>query len=86
MRSLHDVFVNDLGLDLAGWSLTPGQSGGGRDIRISADGKVIVGSGTNPSGNRETWMVVVPELATGPLTLIGLLVFASSWRGKIKRS
>lgn len=65
-RVLEELLESDLGLDLAGWSL-----GGARDI--SADGRVIVGTGLNPLGQPEGWIVVIPEPATCVLLAVGLL-------------
>jgi probable HAF family extracellular repeat protein len=49
-RALQDVLEDDYGLDLGGWNL--------REARgISADGRTIVGSGINPSGQYEAWIV-----------------------------
>ena len=48
MRELATV-LSDLGLDLTGWTLTSVAD-------ISADGFVIVGTGTNPSGFSEAWI------------------------------
>jgi probable HAF family extracellular repeat protein len=47
MRDLADVLTG-LGLDLTGWTLTEARG-------ISADGRVIVGTGTNPQGATEAW-------------------------------
>jgi len=66
MRALRDVLIYDCGLDLTGWSLD-GATG------ISADGLTIAGNGSNPSGNDEAWVAVIPEPATlGLLSLGGL--------------
>ena len=54
-RNLKTVLENDFGLNLAGWTL--GQARG-----ISGDGSVIVGYGTNPSGQQEAWIAHVPSL------------------------
>lgn len=52
MRNLRDVLVNDLGLNLTGWSL--------QDARgISADGLTIVGNGMNPDGHFEGWTATI---------------------------
>jgi probable HAF family extracellular repeat protein len=70
-RRLTDVF-NSLGLQssYAGWlALTP--------TGIAADGKTIVGFGTNPQGNVEGWIASVPEpssmilLGFGSIALLG---------------
>ena len=49
MRSLYDVLQDDFGLDLNGWELWQARG-------ISSDGKTIVGSGRNPSGQVEAWI------------------------------
>ena len=67
MRKLQDVFVNDYGLDLTGWTLSHATD-------ISADGLTIVGDGRNPSGNTEAWMFTVPEPATILLFALGTVL------------
>jgi len=54
MRNLKGVLENDYGLDLTDWILDYATG-------ISDDGSVIVGYGTNPSGNREAWIAKLPE-------------------------
>jgi probable HAF family extracellular repeat protein len=54
MRNLTTVLEDDFGLDLTGWRLD-----GVSDI--SADGLTIVGTGTNPAGDPEAWIVTIPE-------------------------
>src|SRR5262249_45212786 len=49
MVVLRDLWVKSYGLDLRGWCLT-------RAYGISADGRVIVGEGTNPAGSSEGWI------------------------------
>jgi uncharacterized membrane protein len=56
MRRLDQVLVNDYGVDLTGWTL-------GSAAKISDDGVSIVGTGTNPSGDNEAWLVKLPESA-----------------------
>lgn len=53
VRRLQDVLENDYGLDLTGWTLT--QATG-----ISDDGQSIVGVGTNPAGDTEAWLALLP--------------------------
>lgn len=36
-------------------------------VGISADGRTIVGEGTNPDGNQEAWRVVLPVNAVAPI-------------------
>jgi probable HAF family extracellular repeat protein len=56
-RLLYDVLTVDHGLNLTGWTLTAAR-------HISADGRKIVGYGTNPEGNTEGWLAVLPAPAT----------------------
>lgn len=64
MRALREVLSADHGLDLTGWALTEATG-------ISANGKVIVGTGVNPDGNTEAWIAGLgnasPPLPTPPL-------------------
>jgi len=57
MRRLQEVLVDDLGLDLTGWTLE-------RATAISTDGLSIVGYGENPSGDREAWRAVLAPFDT----------------------
>jgi probable HAF family extracellular repeat protein len=65
MRALTQILIDELGLDLTGWTLT-------RATDISADGTVIVGWGMNPNGDSESWIAVIPEPSTGWLVAAGL--------------
>jgi probable HAF family extracellular repeat protein len=67
-RDLQTVLRDEYGLPLSGWTL---QSAFG----MSDDGRTILGSGINPSGVREGWVVVVPEPGglAGVVTVVGLL-------------
>ena len=67
MRSLRDVLVNQLGLDLGGWHLRAVTG-------VSADGLTIVGPGFNPQGQAEAWRAVIPEPATLALFAAGGLL------------
>ncbi len=53
IRDLKDALEFEYGLNLSGWNLTLANG-------ISSDGKVIVGYGTNPSGQGEAWRAVLP--------------------------
>lgn len=46
--------LEDGGLDPSGWILEEATD-------ISSDGRTIVGFGTNPAGETEAWIAVVPE-------------------------
>jgi probable HAF family extracellular repeat protein len=51
---LKDWVVAKFGLQLTGWRLRSA-------VGISADGKVIAGEGTNPSGAEEAWLLRLPS-------------------------
>ena len=67
LRRLRDVLILDFGLNLSGWTLDTANG-------ISADGNVIVGTGTNPAGETEAWIVdlspVAPFAVIEPGTLL----------------
>ena len=69
-RSLYSELAG-LGVDLSDWSLN--QATG-----ISADGRVVVGYGTNlHTGAREGFIATIPEPSTGLLLCIGMATLAS---------
>lgn len=53
MRSLQSVLEDEQGLDLSAWTLWTATG-------ISGDGLAITGSGLNPSGDPEAWLVRLP--------------------------
>jgi len=68
-RSVKTYLVDELGLTEAnGWQLE-------RITAFSSDGTVAVGWGTNPSGNTEGWVAVIPEISIlrGDFDLDGVL-------------
>ncbi len=69
MRELRSVLVNDLGLDLSGWTLQEATG-------ISDDGRVITGTGRNPSGQTEAWLAVIPEPSSFVLVTIAAMCVA----------
>jgi uncharacterized membrane protein len=73
MRVVQDMLVDDFGLDLTGWKLEGATA-------TSADGQVIVGYGTNPSGQTEAWLAMIPEPGTGLLVMTGVLGLSASRR------
>ena len=63
IRNLREVLVSEYGLNLNGWKLLSARG-------ISADGQTIVGEGTNPSGQSESWRVSgIPEPSASLLLL-----------------
>ena len=69
MRSMTDVFVDDYGMDLTGWTLVEA-------LGISRDGTTIVGFGANPQGFTEGWIATIPEPSALILLVIGGLCSA----------
>ncbi len=65
MRSLQELLTSDLGLDLTGWQLE-------QAFDVSADGRTIVGTGINPNGIGEAFIVTIPEPTTVLLVGLGL--------------
>jgi probable HAF family extracellular repeat protein len=74
MRTIHQVLTN-AGIDLTGWTLT-------RANGVSADGRAVVGYGTNPLGRKEAFLAVLPAESNGepvpalPSSGIALLALA----------
>jgi probable HAF family extracellular repeat protein len=64
MRSLKHVLQDEYGLDLTGWNLEEA-------IGMSDDGQTITGWGYNPLGQREGWVVRIPEPGSLGLFLVG---------------
>ena len=73
MRNLQTVLVNDLGLDLTGWTLQNATD-------VSADGRTIVGYGLDPAGNTEAWIATVPEPAAAGLMAVVVTALSSARR------
>jgi hypothetical protein len=57
IRSLQQVLEQEHGLDLTDWRLEAARG-------ISADGRVIVGTGRSPSAADEGWIAVLPPATT----------------------
>ncbi len=55
IRPLRQLLVQQYGLNLDGWSLEEASA-------ISDDGRTIVGTGTNPAGQREGWVARLPVI------------------------
>ena len=67
------VFLTAMGIDVTGWVLSEASA-------ISDDGRVIVGTGTNPNGLSEAWIAVIPEPGTALLLGLGLAALATGRR------
>ena len=68
-----DVFLAAMGVDVTGWTFDSVQG-------FSSDGRTIVGFGTNPSGNWEGFVAVVPEPSTATLLCLGLTALGAMRR------
>jgi hypothetical protein len=73
MRFLQDVLRDDYNLNLPGWTLTWA-------YRISDDGTTILGTGINPAGQNEGWVVTLPDPSAGALAVF--LAFALGSRAR----
>jgi probable HAF family extracellular repeat protein len=81
MRDLQEVLVNQFGLmtQLDGWSLTSARD-------ISDDGLSFVGTGINPLGKGEAWLVrldrpiTAPEPGTAAIAILAALLGVASAR------
>ncbi len=76
--NLRELLISH-GLDLTSWNLE-------RATSISADGRTIVGSGTNPSGLREAWIATIPEPDTLALAQWAGVAFAFAALARHRRS
>jgi uncharacterized membrane protein len=82
MRSLRSALIIERGISLAGWTLTAARG-------LSADGRTIVGDGTDPCGHTEGWMVHLGTSSTPPcvadfngddhLSVQDIFDFLSAW-------
>ncbi len=77
MRELQEVLELEIGLDLTGWNLTEATG-------ISDNGLLITGTGINPLGQTEAWIVTLPEpasiLVIGTGFLLLLRPASRNWR------
>jgi probable HAF family extracellular repeat protein len=74
MISLRDFLKSHGVANISGWQHRTAYS-------VSADGKTIVGSGTNPQGQTEAWIATVPEPTSAMLALLAACVLvAAQWR------
>jgi len=75
MRTVASVLRDDYGIAtaFAGWTSTVATA-------ISSDGIAIAGYGTNPAGDTEAWLAIIPEPGTGLLLGLGLFGLAASVR------
>jgi probable HAF family extracellular repeat protein len=73
MRTLHDALAADYGLDLTGWELYAATG-------ISADGRTIVGVGSDPEGLPYGFIVSLPEPAALCMLALGAVIVAARQR------
>lgn len=78
IRFLDEVLSIEYGLNLSGWALS--QATG-----VSGDGRLITGFGTNPSGQTEAWIAIIPEPNTLILLMLGAAGFPYSCNKKKRR-
>jgi hypothetical protein len=67
-QTLQSILASD-GINISGWTLETAAG-------VSADGRTIVGWGTDPSGLTEAWVATIPEPTTGLLVMAGVLGLA----------
>lgn len=72
MRDLSAVLSAE-GADLSNWVLTDATA-------VSDDGRTIVGFGTDPTGQTQAWIAMLPEPGTDALLLASLLGLAAARR------
>jgi len=69
VRDLETV-LQLMGVDTDGWSLD-------RVTAVSYDGRHLTGWGTNPDGDRQGFLAVIPEPNTAILMVLGLCALSS---------
>jgi len=67
--TLQDWLSTQIGVTIEGWTLTSARA-------ISNDGRYLVGSGRNPDGFEEGWLVDLPAPASGRAAAAALLTLA----------
>ena len=79
-QSVRDTLAAN-GEDLTGWHLATARG-------LSADGSVIVGNGTDPSGNSQAWIARIPLNAFAFLDLAGVdhAIGSLVWGGTVTNS
>lgn len=79
MRNVRHILTNQFGADLTGWQLS-------YVYDVSADGRTIVGWGSNPQGRTEAWIAVIPEPGTLLLLLPLIIATCVYRRGALGRA
>lgn len=69
MRRLRDVLLDDYGLDVGAWHLWDASD-------VSGDGRFLTGTGINPSGLPEAWIIDLPEPSAGGVVAVAALALA----------
>jgi probable HAF family extracellular repeat protein len=79
MQSMRDLLIAGGAAGLEDWTLEFA-------LRISADGRTIVGIGRNPTGQEQAWVATVPEPSSLLLAALGTVALAVVARRPARRS
>jgi probable HAF family extracellular repeat protein len=79
MLNLTDILASHGVTGFEGWQLR-GATG------ISADGRTIIGTGNDPAGNIEGWVVTIPEPSSGGMFVWVVVVVFCAYRRGIHRT
>jgi probable HAF family extracellular repeat protein len=74
MRRVRDVLSPSVGAELNGWILTAAQA-------VSADGRTIVGFGTDPGNNTQAWLAYLGDTVNWYPQASGAWDSGSNWTG-----
>jgi probable HAF family extracellular repeat protein len=74
IRRIRDVLLPEVGAALDGWNLQVARG-------ISADGRTVVGVGTNPNGDGEGWLAYLPDEIYWFAEASGIWDSALNWSG-----
>ena len=72
MQNLRELLIAGGATGLTGWTLTEANA-------VSADGRTVVGYGTNAAGNQGAWAATIPEPSSLTLAALALFAFLVPW-------